>query len=161
MSTGASPFDVAAPPWVAPSAPPLAAVPEPGPGGFWRRAFALLVDAVLVWVLLYVGDAASGALDRWDLLARAFDRTWSLVIPAAYFVLLHGSGGRTLGKALAGVRVVAASGEPLGYGRALARHLAWLLSAFTFGVGFLVAAARRDKRALHDLVAGTRVVRTR
>jgi uncharacterized RDD family membrane protein YckC len=108
-----------------------------------------------------VGDVVVKALGRWDLLARAFDETWALVIPAAYFVLLHGSGGRTVGKALAGVRVVEASGEPLGYGRALARHIAWFLSLLTLGMGFLVAAARADRRALHDLVAGTRVIRSR
>jgi uncharacterized RDD family membrane protein YckC len=158
MSPETSPFDVAMPPWLAPSPPPPA-VPASRPGGFWRRAFALLVDAVIVWLLLRVGDGAERALGRWDLVAQAFERTWSLVIPAAYFVLLHGSGGRTAGKALAGVRVVAASGEPLSYGRALARHLAWFLSPLTFGLGFLVAAARADKRALHDLLAGTRVLR--
>jgi uncharacterized RDD family membrane protein YckC len=49
----------------------------------------------------------------------------------------------------------------LGYGRALARQLAWLLSPLTLGVGFLVAVTRADRRALHDLVAGTRVVRSR
>jgi uncharacterized RDD family membrane protein YckC len=159
MRADSSPFEPAAPPWTTGATSPPA-VPEPRPGGVWRRAFALLVDAVVVWMLLRVGDAATGALGRWDLLARAFDHTWRLVVPAAYFVLLHGSGGRTLGKALAGVRVVAASGEPVGYGRALARYFAWLLSLFTLGVGFLVAAARGDRRALHDLVAATRVVRS-
>jgi uncharacterized RDD family membrane protein YckC len=160
MSQGGSPPDVAAPPWVAPS-PALSATVAPRPGGFWRRAFALLVDAGVVWVLLRVGDAAGAALDRWDLPARAFASAWTLVVPAAYYVVLHGSGGRTLGKALAGVRVVTATGEPLGYGRALARQLAWLLSPLTLGVGFLVAVTRADRRALHDLVAGTRVVRSR
>jgi uncharacterized RDD family membrane protein YckC len=160
MSPGASSFDVATPPWVTPAVTP-AAVVELRPAGFWRRAFAVLVDAAIVWMLLFVGDLGTAALGRWDLLARAFDQTWSLVIPAAYFVLLHGSGGRTLGKALAGVRVVLASGEPLGYGWALVRYAAWVLSVVTLGVGFLVAATRSDKRALHDLLAGTRVARTR
>jgi uncharacterized RDD family membrane protein YckC len=158
MSSGVSSFDVATAPWVT-GAAPTPAVAELRPGGFWRRAFAVLVDSVVVSVLLFVGDLATAALGRWDLLARAFDQTWSLVIPAAYFVLCHGSGGRTLGKTLAGVRVVLASGEPLGYGRALIRYAAWILSLVAFGVGFFVAAARSDKRGLHDLLAGTRVVR--
>jgi uncharacterized RDD family membrane protein YckC len=160
MSPGVSSFDVATPPWVTPAAPPPV-VAELRPAGFWRRAFAVLVDSVVVLILMFVGDVANAALGRWDLLARAFDKTWSLVIPAAYFVLFHGSGGRTLGKALAGVRVVLTSGEPLGYGRALTRYAAWILSLVAFCVGFLVAAARSDKRGLHDLLAGTRVVRTR
>jgi uncharacterized RDD family membrane protein YckC len=156
MTPGAPSFQAATPPWVIPAAPPPA-VAEPRPGGFWRRTFAVVVDAAVVWALLLVGDLGTAALGRWDLIARAFGQTWSLVIPAAYFVLLHGSGGRTLGKMLAGVRVVLASGEPLGYARALVRYVAWLLLLFAF----LVVAVRGDKRGLHDLLAGTRVVRAR
>jgi uncharacterized RDD family membrane protein YckC len=156
MASGAPSLQAATPPWVSPAAPPPAAA-EPRPGGFWRRAVAVLVDAAVVWALLLAGAVATAGLRRWDLLARAFDQTWSLVIPAAYFVLCHGTGGRTLGKMLTGVRVVTASGGPLGYGRALVRYVAWLLLLFAF----LVVAVRRDKRGLHDLLAGTRVVRTR
>jgi uncharacterized RDD family membrane protein YckC len=33
------------------------------------------------------------------------------------------------------------------------------LSAVLFGIGYLMAGLRSDKRALHDLIAGTRVER--
>ena len=42
---------------------------------------------------------------------------------------------------------------------ALRRYLACYVSAIPLGFGFLVAALRRDKRALHDLIAGSRVER--
>ena len=147
-------------PWAgpAPDSDASAALPS---AGFWRRAFALLVDVGLVWLLFRVDDLATGLLARWDLVARAFDHTFALVVPAAYFVVLHGTWGRTAGKALAGVRVRGASGEPIGYPRALARHFAWFLSALPLLLGFLMVAARADKRALHDLIASTRVVRIR
>jgi uncharacterized RDD family membrane protein YckC len=131
------------------------------PAGFWRRVFALLIDLGLVWLLFRVEDLVAALLARWDLLARAFDHTFALVVPVAYFVVAHGTWGRTVGKALAGVRVVGASGEGLGYPRALGRQFAWVLSALPLLVGFLMVAARADKRALHDLIAGTRVVRIR
>jgi uncharacterized RDD family membrane protein YckC len=149
------------PPWVV--AAPVAVAPAPvlAPAGFWRRAFALAIDAALVWLLLFVGDLLARPLVRFGLVARAFDLTFDLVVPAAYFVLLHGTWGRTAGKALAGVLVLTVSGEPLGYARALLRHVAWLLSVLLLLIGFLMVAARSDKRALHDLIAGTRVVRVR
>lgn len=131
------------------------------PAGFWRRALALVVDAGVWWLLLAVGDLLTAMLARWELVARAFDYTYGLVVPAAYVVLLHGTTGQTLGKMLAGARVVGLSGAPIGYPRALGRYAAWFLSALPLLAGFLVAAARSDKRALHDLVAGTRVIRVR
>jgi len=129
------------------------------PAGFWRRALALLVDGGVWWLLLTVGGLLTAMLGRVELVARAFDYTYGLVVPAAYVVLLHGTTGQTLGKMLVGARVVGLSGQPIGYPRALARYAAWLLSALPLLVGFLVAAARSDRRALHDLVAGTRVIR--
>ena len=119
------------------------------------------MDAGVWWLLLRVGDLATGALERWELIARAFDYTFWLVVPAAYIVLMHGTTGRTLGKMLVGARVVGVTGEPIGYPRALARYLAWFLSALPLLLGFVLAATRPDRRALHDLIAGTRVVRSR
>jgi uncharacterized RDD family membrane protein YckC len=120
-----------------------------------------VVDAVVWWLLLRLGDVGTALLGRWELIARAFDYSFGLIVPAAYVVLMHGTAGRTLGKMLVGVRVVGAAGEPIGYPRALARYLAWFLSALPLLLGFALAAARPDRRALHDLIAGTRVVRGR
>jgi uncharacterized RDD family membrane protein YckC len=55
------------------------------------------------------------------------------------------------------VRVVSREGGPLSFGQAALRHLGSWLSAVILGIGYLVAAFRADKRALHDLIAGTRV----
>lgn len=141
----------------------LESPPDAGarPGGVWRRGVALAVDLFVVWTLLRAGDLVAGRLTRWDLLARAFGIAWVLVVPVAYVALSQGTAGRTLGKWLLGIRVVGEDGRPIGYGRALGRAVAWGVSAGLLGLGFLVAAVREDRRALHDLVAGTRVVRGR
>lgn len=164
MSPGGPPLTALEPPWSTVAGLTGGAAesgPDLRPAGFWRRALALLVDAGVWWLLLKVGDLLALALARWDLVARAFDYTYGLVVPGAYVVLLHGTTGQTLGKMLVGARVVGLSGQPIGYPRALARYGAWFLSALPLFVGFLVAATRGDKRALHDLVAGTRVIRLR
>jgi uncharacterized RDD family membrane protein YckC len=46
---------------------------------------------------------------------------------------------------------------PIGYGRAWLRLGAVLVTALTLGLGFLCIAFRKDRRALHDLLAGTMV----
>jgi uncharacterized RDD family membrane protein YckC len=130
------------------------------PGGVARRALALAVDLAAIRALVGAGDLAAGAFGSHEAAGRAFVLTVELVIAPAYFVLGHGTDGQTLGKWLARVRVVAVSGERIGYGRALGRLLATVPSV-GLGMGVLVALCRGDRRALHDLLAGTRVVRVR
>jgi uncharacterized RDD family membrane protein YckC len=69
-------------------------------------------------------------------------------------------GGQTLGKMAAGIRVIAAEPElSVGFGHAFVRELTWLLLAAPAGLGFLPVLFSRDRRGLHDRLAGTRVVR--
>jgi uncharacterized RDD family membrane protein YckC len=60
---------------------------------------------------------------------------------------------------IVGIRVVGGDGEVPSVGTALLRHLGYFASAAVATVGFLMAGLRADKRALHDLIAGTRVER--
>jgi uncharacterized RDD family membrane protein YckC len=135
------------------------------PAGIRRRGVALAVDLVVVTILWAIGTQLAAGMarraPRLDLVAQAFERTWQLVVPVAYFVLSHGTAGLTLGKRLLGVRVTDEGGAPFGYLRALGRCVATVVAAMPFGIGLMVAGVRRDRRGLHDLLAGTRVVRVR
>ncbi len=102
-------------------------------------------------VLINLPLAALGA-------PEALLRAVGLLLPTAYHALLIGRWGRTAGKRLAGIAVVRADLSAVGYGRALARTAGYLLSAFTVFTGFAMAALSPQGRALHDYVAGTRVV---
>ncbi|NED94061.1 RDD family protein [Phytoactinopolyspora alkaliphila] len=66
--------------------------------------------------------------------------------------------GRTPGKGLVGLRVVAADGSTLPGRKALVRTLAFPLSAVIAGLGFAGIVLQREHRAMHDLIAGTAVV---
>ncbi len=132
------------------------------PAGFWIRGAALAVDlaviaggyGVLVVVARLVFREAAGG--------RAVETTLDAFLRlgvVAYFGLLTWRLGQTLGKAFLRLRVVTTAGAPLSLGRALGRVLAHLLSFMLFGIGYVVAGVRSDKRALHDLIAGTRVER--
>jgi uncharacterized RDD family membrane protein YckC len=131
------------------------------PAGVWRRGSALSVDCLVVALLDALGRLLASGLSGMPTLAQAFGVSWYLVIPAAYFVLCHGTGGQTLGKALLGVRVVDQRGRPIGYIQALARLLATVLATLPFGLGLAVALFRADRRGAHDLLAGTRVILAR
>ncbi len=80
-----------------------------------------------------------------------------------YFVAFVTVGGQTPGKMAFGLRVVPAAdpdgieGVPLGV--AVVRAAAWFLSVLPAGLGLLPALFTADGRAVHDRLAGTRVVR--
>lgn len=139
--------------------------PGPAPAGVQRRGAALVIDLIIVAILWAVGMQIALGLarlaPRLDLVAQAFARTWQLVVPVAYFVLSHGTAGQTMGKHLLGARVIDEGGAPIGYLRALGRCVATVVAAIPFGIGLAVAGLRRDRRGLHDFLAGTRVVRVR
>jgi uncharacterized RDD family membrane protein YckC len=74
--------------------------------------------------------------------------------------VLPGFTGMTLGKWATGLRIERNDGAPLGIGRALLRHfVGYPLSFALLGLGFLIAAVSVHGRGLHDMIAGTIVVR--
>ena len=136
---------------------------ETAPAGFWIRAIAFVLDAI---VLLFVQASYSavasilfGADPDTSLAVSSTVSLFTLMFAALYTTVLHASTGQTLGKFLARVRVVALDGEPPEAGAAFLRWLAYAISFATLGFGFLMAGLRTDKRALHDVIAGTRVER--
>ncbi|HVF41819.1 MAG TPA: RDD family protein [Pyrinomonadaceae bacterium] len=135
-----------------------------------RAPFSLRCGALLIDYILLAGVMAFATL-----LARLFGdmrRGSTFVLTAGYvavasvaflnFVLIAALSGRTLGKWMAGLRIERRDGEPLSIVRALVRHLlGYALTALTLGLGFLLSAFDSKGRALHDLIAGTVVVRSR
>jgi uncharacterized RDD family membrane protein YckC len=84
-----------------------------------------------------------------------------LLVAGGYFTLFTAAGGQTIGKMAAGIRVVAMNGDaarvPLGH--SVLRATAYLVSALPAGLGFLPALLGAERRAIHDRLADTRVVK--
>ena len=150
---------------VAPAAPRSPAAPG-------KRLAAAFVDALVVFAidLLFllpalllalihrsIGEMGGAGPDR--LFRGIF---WSLVggavlVTAGYFVSGWCGAGRTFGQKRYRLRVEGPDGaSPIGLGRALLRFLAAVVSVGVLGLGFLPIFSSA-RRALHDLVAGTRV----
>lgn len=112
----------------------------------------------------WLGDPAlHGAV-----VALAAALTQLLVLPTLAFALLSLAwfagfeGGRwqaTPGKRLLGLHVIDDDGLPPGLLRAGLRHTAGLLSWLSLNLGHALAALPPRHQALHDRIAGTRVVR--
>lgn len=118
---------------------PSATVGEPESifGGFWRRFWAYLIDA----------DAVLGLLTPLVFLMLMGSREMAMLtavltlISAAYFVLTHAYWGRSIGKAILGLRVLANNGEPLSLRQSTLRYsidiLVWTTGALIVSLAFL------------------------
>ena len=133
------------------------------PAGFWIRAIAALVDFVLLALVQVsfrvVARLITGVEPRETWILMPVISMFMLVFAAAYTTALHAAWGQTIGKMIVGVRVLEADGEPPRIGTALLRFVGYFASIVTFFFGFFMAGLRSDKRALHDLIAGTHVER--
>ncbi len=127
--------------------------------GFWIRFGAKIVDGIILQVAarilgLFVGLAMKGT-ESVVYVAAAM----GLILNAAYVIYFTGKYGATPGKMACKIEVIRPDGSPMTFGRATGRYFAELLSSLTLGIGFIMAAFDDEKRALHDRVADTRVVR--
>ncbi len=120
------------------------------PAGFWLRAAAFLVDAFWVagFVWLAYGVAGGvGALVVAGLIALVWWLGWGLL-------------GTTPGKSLVGLQVIRSPERTgIGLGRSALRLVGFVAGGLVLGIGFLAAAFSESGLALHDRLAGTRVIR--
>ena len=145
--------------------------------GFWVRLGAYLIDTI---ILAMVGSvlqlAFTGTLINMPdftprsqpaevlapmLAAVGVLTLLNMAIAACYEGLFIARVGATPGKMIAGLKVIRADGGPVGMGRAFGRYFAKILSSLTLLIGFLMAAFDAERRALHDMICDTRVVRPR
>jgi uncharacterized RDD family membrane protein YckC len=145
----------------------------PVPAGFWRRAVAYLADlfltelvaSFLMAVRFTAVDFASahetgfGFMDFPEAEPIGLSLFVGILTFVLYFTFFTYWGGQTPGKMLMRVRVMTTDLGEVPLPRALLRTVCYIASSFFFGLGFMIAAFNREKRALHDFVAGTRVVR--
>ena len=81
-----------------------------------------------------------------------------LVMAFLYFTGFTVGGGKTIGKMLIGIRVTGDDGRGVDITGAVVRALGCLAAVATLGLLFVPAFFAADRRAVHDRLAGTRVV---
>jgi uncharacterized RDD family membrane protein YckC len=103
---------------------------------------------------------ASTEVGFWPILLSLGLVPLALALGAVYYIYFWGVKGATPGKRVLDLVVQAEDGaHPIGVPRASMRLLGYILSGALFGIGFLMIALGGS--ALHDRLAGTRVVRWR
>ena len=135
-----------------------------------RRGVACLVDLLICYGLVFIlavivvlsffGGATSGDIGS---AAKAGSGVVLLALFAAqwvYFVAFEATRGRTWGKRMLGVRVLAENGRPIGWRAAAIRNLLRAADALPTGylVGLVSMSMSSRFQRLGDLAAGTIVV---
>jgi len=137
--------------------------PVERPAQALERAQAAAVDVVLLaalsGVVVYFASrfahvSIDGLRPSWPYLAA-----YLAFLALVYAVYFTGTTGQTLGKLVYGLRVVDTGGRPPGYLRAAGRAALGTLGIVAVGLGLLPVLFDPARRALHDRVLHTRVIR--
>ena len=155
--------------------------------GFWRRFLCssldmvILIAGVMVFAFVFFFAIDTRLTGDEELFVTWFAQAMVFV----YYTVMHAVFGKTVGKMAGGVRVVTMAGEPIGWWTSLVRAfwycgvtmvlavagtfigggggslLGILSSVYNWANAIVLLADREYNRALHDLLAGTRVVMDR
>ncbi|MFE8703528.1 RDD family protein [Cytobacillus sp. FJAT-54145] len=158
-------------------------------GGFWIRFAAYLIDSIIIgiplailsFVVFILFFGASGAFDAYmsdpayletlseeEAMAYLFSylgamfvsATLNLIIALVYFAGFHSSRWQaTIGKKLLKLKVIDTKGNRISFWRGLGRYAAQTFLSAILLIGYIIAAFTEKKQALHDLIAGTVVVK--
>jgi uncharacterized RDD family membrane protein YckC len=126
--------------------------------GFWIRLGSIIIDGLLL-IPLYIICMFLGVSDiATEIFVNSINFLYYLIIPVIW-------SGFTVGKRVVGIKIVRTDGKKVGIGTTLKRYiLASLVYIVTLGIAFIISAfmigLRKDKRSIHDLIAGTQVIYT-
>ena len=150
--------------------------------GFWIRFFASFLDtlflALPVAIVIYflsdgnwfdfsqyqqnVKMAMSGNINAINNLPKT-DRTWEtinfIVVLTVTMIFWRRWRGATPGKKFVHIKIVdAKTFKDIDNRQAITRSFGYIVSTLALLIGFIMVAFRKDKRVLHDLLAGTVVI---
>ena len=134
-------------------------------GSFDQRLLASVLDWLLVAgvcivvaliIVLFIDDKATRTLIALSLL---------IIVPVAkliYHTAMESSAKQaTFGKQLLRIKVCDIQGERISFGHAAGRNFAKILSVATLFIGYLFSFFNKQQQCLHDMVAGTLVMKDR
>lgn len=149
--------------------------------GFWRRFLAVLIDWFLMFLLLLAVRIAAARMG-WQFEPQSnlivddqgiYRRVEAVGLPPLlplialnltidwlYHAIMQSSALQaTVGKIILGIYVTDFTGKRIGFMRATVRYIASIASAIILLLGYLIMPLTARKQTLHDMVAGTLVVR--
>ncbi len=137
----------------------------------WLRLFAALIDNIIAFVIIL---PLMFYFDIFDLAFQNKELSYSYTliftaIGVVMYMLIHGyllkTRGQTVGKLALGIKIVSLDGDLPAFPSLILKRYAplWLLQLVpSLNLLSLIDAVfifRSDKRCIHDLIAGTKVIR--
>jgi uncharacterized RDD family membrane protein YckC len=118
------------------------------------------IDFIVLYFTLKICNLTFGEVSELPLAPIA---GFLFLLNGGYFTTFVAAGGQTIGKMATGIRVIPgdprASSTRVPFGHALVRAAAYVVSALPAGLGFVPGLIGPERRALHDRLADTRVVK--
>jgi len=173
----------------APSKSRSFSVHQAAKGGFWIRVAAYFIDGILlnilIGIVLFVSfdmkdletfatieQMSNGAysVESQEMMQQLAMSSQALLqkglffvsavslICLIYYIVPTALTGRTPGKKVCGLRVVSERGK-VGFLRAILRETVGKMLSSILCLGYLMVAFHKEKRGLHDLIAGTWVIK--
>lgn len=127
-----------------------------------RRLAAILYDATIVLALVMLAALVAMLLGMGKKTAFR-DIGFTLYLLSVWYLYLAWCwhrGGMTVGMRAWRIRIESDSGQNPTWWQTIVRFLASLLSAALFGAGFLWSLVDSRNRTWHDLLSGTRLLRS-
>jgi uncharacterized RDD family membrane protein YckC len=141
-------------------------------GGFWIRVVAAIIDGILLGIVVFpvlgilglsIGLAGSQVSmpEIGVHLVRGIVG-WVLFMGAGWLYeagLESSSKQATVGKMALGLKVTDEDGRRISFARASARYFSKILSRMILLIGYIMVGFTQRKQGLHDMIAGTLVIR--
>ncbi|GAA0892223.1 RDD family protein [Fulvivirga kasyanovii] len=150
--------------------------------GFWLRFVAYILDAIILsiayWIIISpllglfglgtFNSFSSGTMTEEEMMGMASIFSGSIVIIQIisivlywlYFALMESSSKQaTIGKMALGIVVTDMHGNRINFGQATGRYFGKIISSIILLIGYIMAGFTEKKQALHDMLAGTLVVK--
>jgi uncharacterized RDD family membrane protein YckC len=151
--------------------------------GFWLRFVAVFIDGIIIGIPMgIIGGIVGGVLGFSYGMSHPGGKSFMMdsdgsfnpsfilmeiclmifgtVVKWLYFALQESSAAQaTIGKRVMGLRVMNLEGRRIGFGQASGRFFGKIISGMILCIGYIMAGFTERKQALHDMIAGTLVVK--
>lgn len=151
--------------------------------GFWLRFVAVIIDGIILGVVQWLvilpilgvmgigmasgiqnmepgNEAQAMSMVAGMMAMMGVAQIFFFALQTLYYSIMESSKLQaTVGKLVIGIKVTNAEGAKLDFGKAFVRNLCKIISSVILFIGYLMAAFTEKKQALHDIIAGTLVVK--
>lgn len=131
--------------------------------GFWIRLGAVLIDSIVlslpITLLLSIFYFIPSGMNTEEtgLLINLFQ---AIIVFAITIILWIRWDGATPGKKLLKIKIIdSKTMSDITIGQAILRYVGYFISGIILGIGYIMAGFHSEKKALHDIMAGTLVVK--